>query len=148
MEAQAPFELILACTSGLDRSRVRARVDSEAASLWRPLQEEIAGRIERLWADRCAANPRLFNATKFRLIRAAGDDGQAELSVGLTDYRSYLGTNQADDHEEVVRKYGSEALSNPLGTATFVITCDSHFILQRRSAHVGECVRRAFLFHC
>jgi len=59
--------------------------------------------VREVWAVRVARNPKLYNGTKFRLKRCelADDDAGGEVVVRarleLTDYKTFLGTNLADD---------------------------------------------------
>ena len=58
--------------------------------------------VREVWAARVARNPKLYNGTKFRLKRCElADDAGGEVVVRarleLTDYKTFLGTNLADD---------------------------------------------------
>lgn len=139
------YEILLDCSHGVPRAAVRVEIDVTTPHLWRPSWTGAEEQIEQTWRARCAVNPRLFSATKFRLV-ATSMNGASEacLCLGLTDYRCYLGTNQAPNHSEIVAAHGSASLSNPLGCATFVLTRDDCVLLHQRSAHVGEYVTGRF----
>ena len=50
--------------------------------------------VETVWAGKLAANPRMFDASKFRMVGAeTTDDGVLLLSMGITSYKEYIGTN-------------------------------------------------------
>lgn len=121
-------------------------------------------RTEEAWEVRKAANPRLFNGSKFRfggiVSSGAGDADAAPFSLagkptprvlagditvrlGLTDYKSYLGTNTAPHAAELVaagRELGDEAayLAHPMGVGAMVTTADGHALFIRRSSNVAE----------
>ncbi len=48
--------------------------------------------LEAEWQRRLAANPRLFAALKFRFVGIGPDH---TISLGLTDYKEFIGTNMA-----------------------------------------------------
>eukprot|EP00658_Telonema_sp_P-2_P062414 TRINITY_DN51089_c0_g2_i1.p1 TRINITY_DN51089_c0_g2~~TRINITY_DN51089_c0_g2_i1.p1 ORF type:complete len:315 (+),score=64.42 TRINITY_DN51089_c0_g2_i1:69-947(+) len=103
--------------------------------------EQNEDQIERVWQNRVQANPRIFNGSKFRFERAmVTENGDVRMELGLTDYKSYLGTNLAENWEELAatEPVGSR-LASPLGNGCVVETMDGHVVLLRRSEHVGEC---------
>lgn len=103
--------------------------------------------IESIWKERIKLNPHLFNGTKFRLssikiirndvdVDDVDDENIAivEINVGETDYKSFVGTNLANDYESIPEK----SLANPLGTAIFTICKDEKVLCLKRSEFVGE----------
>ena len=57
--------------------------------------------------------------------------------LGLTDYRSFQGTNLADAWPRLLAA-DPRRLADPLGNAAVVLTRDLHVLLLRRSTTVGE----------
>lgn len=54
--------------------------------------------MELEWARRLAANPMLFNGSKFRLHSfqsRSDDDAGVILRLGLTNYKEFVGTNMS-----------------------------------------------------
>uniref|UniRef100_A0A8C5E272 Uridine diphosphate glucose pyrophosphatase-like n=1 Tax=Gouania willdenowi TaxID=441366 RepID=A0A8C5E272_GOUWI len=103
--------------------------------------------IEEVWTARLAKEPWLFNGTKFRLhsfrdvpsIRPL-----LTLTLGLTCYKDYLGTNWSSQVEELRQRgeveYGDPLalLAQPLGVGAVLFTHDGHVVLIRRSQRVAE----------
>ena len=104
----------------------------------RPASEADEALLESTWQARLASNPSLFNGAKFRFAGASCDPGGvATLSLGLTDYRSFLGTNCAP-HWERLLALSPTHLACPLGNAVIMETADEHVVLLRRGSGVGE----------
>lgn len=131
------------------------------------------GKIDEIWAEKVEANGALFNGTKFRYAWCAFGDGSGRgeageavivLSLGLTDYKTFLGTNCADDWE-VLMRCDADATANgvedvdeetrdgirrrddveryvhyadALGNCVALRTADDKFICLHRSDKVGE----------
>jgi len=93
-------EIILWCASGLRRADVS--VELSLAHDRCTLQRSCEDQIGSIWDARLAANPSLYNGTKFRLagfehkigFGAAAHDSVTIL-LGITDYRDYVGSNLA-----------------------------------------------------
>lgn len=130
-------------------------------------------KIDEIWAKKVEANGALFNGTKFRYAScafgdASGRDGAGEavivLWLGLTDYKTFLGTNCADDWEVLMRCNADETANvdedvdeetrgrirrrddveryahyaDALGNCVALRTADDKFICLHRSDKVGE----------
>ena len=81
-----------------------------------PLPPPLEAGIETVWRERVSANPRLFNGTKFRLGAVTRADGRIALHLGLTDYKSHLGTNMAHNWLKIRdREPEGCYLASPLG---------------------------------
>ena len=76
---------------GLLQGEVRVEMTEAHARQRSDLQSEQ--RIEELWAAKLATNPRMFDASKFRLADMELVDGRLTLRIGLTSYKDYVGTN-------------------------------------------------------
>ena len=93
--------------------------------------------ISEVWNARKANNTTLFNGTKFRLGElAATTTTDLHLSLSVTDYASYLGTNWNKSLQPSVlqRKH----MADTLGVGAVVVTSDQYIIFIKRSEHVGE----------
>ncbi|GFS22675.1 nucleoside diphosphate-linked moiety X motif 22-like [Elysia marginata] len=101
--------------------------------------------VDIVWEDRVKENPRLFNATKFRIHSVETvDDNEVLMSLGVTDYKEFLGTNWAP-HAQFLQSQGEELhgnsqifLSDALGVGASVITSDDFLIFLCRSEHCAE----------
>ena len=77
---------------------------------------------------------------------AAQDDSAAPVAtllLGLTDYKSFLGTNFGPDADSLVALGASQGderryLADPLGVGAVTCTSDGYVVFLRRSQHVGE----------
>lgn len=110
--------------------------------------------IEDTWAAAVAARPATYNATKFRLagvlvpppVRGSGGgDGAVtaavpavKLQLGLTDYRTYVGTHLGGGDSPMAFWGHPRHLALALGNAAVVVTSDGRVPLLRRSAAVAE----------
>lgn len=110
--------------------------------------------IEDTWAAAVAARPATYNATKFRLAgvlvpplvrgRGAGDGAvgtaapTVKLQLGLTDYRTYVGTHLGGGDSPMAFWGHPRHLALALGNAAVVVTSDGRVPLLRRSAAVAE----------
>ena len=101
---------------------------------------------DEVWDRRLAANPRIFNGSKFRLASAAFSpaataDSRASLhlQVGLTDYRSHLGVNCTDHGERLRADGAARHLCQKIGVGAVVTLSDSNLVFIQRSQSVAEC---------
>jgi len=133
------FELVLVLSAGVSEHEMRVECKHEHDR--QPASADDDGLIEGVWADRISRNPQLFNGTKFRFASVDAVNGGIDgvtLRLGVTDYKSFLGTNCAERWQQLLAT--SEAhLASPLGNAAIVETTDAHVVLIRRSGSVGEC---------
>jgi len=92
------------------------------------------------------SNPKLFNGSKFRCVSASlnAEKNAVRLSMGLTDYRSFLRTNWSPRVEEL-KALGTQDhrdpdsyLAHPLGVGAVLETVDGYLCFIKRSQHVGE----------
>ncbi|RUS76914.1 hypothetical protein EGW08_015317 [Elysia chlorotica] len=101
--------------------------------------------INSVWGHRIKNNPRLFNATKFRIYSVESVEQDAVvMSLGVTDYKHFLGTNWAPYVQHLQSK-GAELhdntqafLSDALGVGASVITNDNFLMFLLRSEHCAE----------
>jgi len=113
---------------------------------------ELDATIDSTWDKRVSANPRVYDAPKYRLAGAlplrADDHGTARpvacaLKLGITGYKEYLGTHTAAhlgrlmDDGRVAHGDENAHLSCALGVETVLMTRDAHVVMLRRSMAVA-----------
>ncbi|CAL5097275.1 unnamed protein product [Urochloa decumbens] len=143
------FKLLLSCPAGLPRSRVLVKFGQSFDRIPHP-DAALEESISEIWNQRLQRNPSLYNGTKFRYGGNAvqyKDDSKQEyhvsLRLGLTDYRTFVGTNLnplwekflVPSEDDPVR---CQHMSNPLGNGAIVETSDRKIIVLQRSHNVGE----------
>ena len=96
---------------------------------------ENEANIDKIWKDRITSNPSLFNGTKFRFHSVDMRSDQPTIQLGITDYKTYLGTNLSSAWSNL----DQSNLASPLGNAAIVETTDEQIVLLKRSGNVGEC---------
>ncbi|ETV95295.1 hypothetical protein, variant [Aphanomyces invadans] len=136
------------CVSFLDatsgaaylRSQVRVELSSAYNRKVHPSMA-LEQSIHDTWETKLAANPQLFNGTKFRLSEFAATPTELHMKWGLTDYKTYLGLCSRCD---VVSTLGTPThpdvsmyLSNKIGVAAALVTADDKLCFLKRSATVG-----------
>ena len=138
-----PHQLLLRpFLAGKDEVHVRLSTQCDR----RPLKGHDKN-LQSRWETALRENPRIFDASKFRLHRAEKDQqtGHVTLHLGLTSYKEYLGTNRADEHSRtILRDNGMREfadanahLSNALGCEAVLVTSDSFVALLQRSCAVA-----------
>lgn len=90
--------------------------------------------IERAW-ETLDPNPH-FNGRIARLERWRTRADSLHLTLRPTDYKTLLFSN--GHAEEIIGRWGKEALSRALGISAVVCSADEQIILMQRSARVGE----------
>ncbi|KAJ0979418.1 hypothetical protein J5N97_014892 [Dioscorea zingiberensis] len=143
------FKLLLASPSGIPRSRVY--VDFSAAYDRIPHPDaKLEESVNEIWTQRLQENPSLYNGQKFRyggsiLHMGNGVDQESSvcLHLGLTDYRTFVGTNLnpswemflVPSEDDIIR---CQHTSSPLGNGAVVETSDKKILVLQRSNNVGE----------
>ncbi|GJQ10471.1 hypothetical protein GpartN1_g2262.t1 [Galdieria partita] len=103
--------------------------------------------VKDMWKRRNEANPKMWNALKFRVdsyttFQAQGSSVVVKLNLGLTDYATYQSSSSLASPLTFFQspEEGSPErhLPLPLGNAGIVLTCDNFIILLERSEQVGE----------
>lgn len=77
----------------------------------------------------------LFNKSKFRLHSVGWTEenpSKVILNLGLTDYKSFICTQQQNSIEIIGEKLDENQLSHPLGVGCGLITSDEFFVLIKR----------------
>ncbi|XP_043817872.1 nudix hydrolase 9 isoform X3 [Manihot esculenta] len=121
---EAAYKLLLSCPYGLSASQI--------------------------WDQRAQKNTSLYNGKKFRYGGHnvhSGDgsnkDSHVWLQLGLTDYRTFVGTNLSPLWEKFLVPSEDDPIqcqhmSSPLGNGAVVETSDKKIVVLRRSSNVGE----------
>jgi 8-oxo-dGTP pyrophosphatase MutT (NUDIX family) len=122
----------------------RGQVTTRWVPETRPRIPEVEADIEQAW-DRASRRPgvRLIDLPMCRLESFQANQ-KLELSLSLTTYKAFLGTNYA--HPELVHEFGPKILANPLGISAMIQTSDDFFLLGRRNASVAHYPGRAHPF--
>lgn len=106
--------------------------------------------ISEIWEQRSLKNKSLFNGKKFRyggyvLDARNGSDHEPHvcLQLGLTDYRTFVGTNLSPLWERFLVPSEDDSVlcqhtSSPLGNGAVVETNDNKILVLQRSNNVGE----------
>ena len=118
-------------------------------------EEAVETDIGAVFALRKQKNPTLFDGSKFRFHSCTSSSGDAAsaggagsevavLSLGLTSYGTFLGTNygriQQRLREDGIQEHGNPQafFSDPLGVGAMLRTKDNVYICIERSQTVGE----------
>lgn len=143
------FKLLLACPSGLSRSQVFVDFNSSYDRIPHP-DASLEESINEIWNHRVQENPSLYNGKKFRYGGYASHsiDGLNQepfvcLHLGLTDYRTFVGTNLNPLWEKFLFPSEDDCMrcrytSSPLGNGAIVLTTDKRILVLQRSYNVGE----------
>ncbi|XP_062230561.1 nudix hydrolase 9 isoform X2 [Phragmites australis] len=143
------YKLLLSCPAGLPRSRVSVKFDQSFDRIPHP-DATLEESISEIWNQRHQRNPSLYNGTKFRyggnaLHHKDGPNQEycVSLHLGLTDYRTFVGTNLNPLWEKFLVPSEDDSvycqhMSNPLGNGAIVETSDEKIIVLQRSYNVGE----------
>lgn len=145
----AAYRLLLTCPAGLSRSQLF--VDFDPHHDRKPHSDlKLEESIDEVWKQRMLANPSLYNAVKFRyggcmtLFRERSVQETANcLCLGLTDYRTFIGTNLSPSWEQYIVATEDDVeqckhTSSPLGNGAIVETIDNFILVLERSHNVGE----------
>lgn len=113
--------------------------------------DESDENIERLWKEKREKNPnmRLFNAMKFRLHGSSSTENSLTLHLGISDYKSHVGTNLRPVFEQSRasecyyyspqnQKDEDPFLAHCLGVAACVVSADDMAVMFKRSQHVAQ----------
>ncbi|CAL9120721.1 unnamed protein product [Musa acuminata var. zebrina] len=143
------FKLLLSCPSGLPASRVFVKFDPSYDRIPHP-DANLEESINEIWSQRIRQNPSLYNGIKFRYgghaieyVDGSGQISSVCLHMGLTDYRTFVGTNLSPLWERflvpsTVDSLGCQHTSSPLGNGAIVETSDGKILVLQRSYNVGE----------
>ncbi|XP_072958803.1 nudix hydrolase 9 [Typha angustifolia] len=148
-DAGTAFKLLLSCPSGLPRSRVLVSFDRSYDRTTHP-DSKLEESINEIWNHRLQKNPSLYSGLKFRYgghavhdVNGFGQESSVCLHLGLTDYRTFVGTNLNPLWEKFLISSEDDTLrcqhmSNPLGNGAIVESSDKRILILQRSYNVGE----------
>ncbi|KAJ0788066.1 putative NUDIX hydrolase domain-containing protein [Helianthus annuus] len=136
------FKLLLSCPSGLSSSQVSVRFDESYDRVPHP-DAELENSISEIWDKRVQQSSSLFNGKKFRYGGHDGAGPNVCLHLGLTDYRTFVGTNLNPLWERFLVSSEDDCkqcqhTSSPLGNGAVVETVDNTILVLQRSNNVGE----------
>ncbi|RHN60873.1 putative NUDIX hydrolase domain-containing protein [Medicago truncatula] len=143
------FKLLASFPSGLSPSQVSVAF-SDAYDRIPHSDITLENTIPEIWDQRSLNNKSLFNGNKFRygghVLHTGGESGSEPhvcLHLGLTDYRTFVGTNLSPLWERFLVSSEDDSVlcqhtSSPLGNGAVVETIDSKILVLQRSNNVGE----------
>nr|XP_034921003.1 nudix hydrolase 9 isoform X3 [Populus alba] len=143
------YKLVLSCPSGLSPSQVSVVFDPSYDRIAHP-DIELENSISEIWDQRVQKNASLYNGKKFRyggytLCNRGGSqqDFHVCLHLGLTDYRTFVGTNLNPLWEKFLVPSEDDLMqcqhtSSPLGNGAILETSDKKIVVLQRSYNVGE----------
>ncbi|CAK8575969.1 unnamed protein product [Lathyrus sativus] len=143
------FKLLVSFPSGLSRSQVSVEFGDTYDRI--PHSDlTLENTISEIWEQRTVQNKSLFNGNKFRyarhVLRTGGESDNEPhvcLNLGLTDYRTFVGTNLSPLWEKFLVSSEDDFVlcqhtSSPLGNGAVVETIDNKILVLQRSNNVGE----------
>ncbi|CAM9597837.1 unnamed protein product [Chrysoparadoxa australica] len=110
-------------------------------------ERAVESKIDEFWERQMQEKQELFNATKFRLAGYTWDPiaRSLQLHLGLTDYKTYIGTNWSAEAVPVLCADGLAHRGNPhaylsqkLGNSGVVVSRDGFVVIINRSTLVCE----------
>lgn len=107
------------------------------------LPEDIQKRLDERWntlVNDAQPGRILYNQSKFRLhsveLKTNDHDQSVQviLNLGLTDYKSFICTQQQPLSDDIRQVIYEEHLAHPLGVGCLLVTADEHLVLIKRSS--------------
>ncbi|GAA0172715.1 phosphatase [Lithospermum erythrorhizon] len=148
-EDDPAFKLLLTCPFGLSPHQVSVDFDEAYDRIPHP-DTSLEDSISEIWDKRVLQNKSLFNGLKFRYggcisygNAESDQEPKVSLHLGLTDYRTFVGTNLNPLWERFLSPSEDDYLhcrhtSSPLGNGAIVKTSDDKILVLQRSNNVGE----------
>lgn len=149
MDPGCSFHLLLSCPSPLPRSQVSVDFSATYDRIPHP-DANLEHSINEIWNERIQKNPALYNGQKFRYggydlhyVDSSEQESSVCLRLGLTDYRTFMGTNLSPNWEKFLVPSEDDCIrcqhtSSPLGNGAIVETIDKRILVLQRSKNVGE----------
>ncbi|XP_038993030.1 nudix hydrolase 9-like isoform X2 [Hibiscus syriacus] len=143
------YKLLFSCPFGLSRLQLSAVFD-ESYDRIPHSDTNLENSISETWDQRVQKTGSLFNGKKFRYggySEKSGDGSKQEsyvcLHLGLTDYRTFVGTNLNPSWENFLVASEDDPTqcqhtSSPLGNGAIVEASDKKIVVLQRSNNVGE----------
>jgi len=96
--------------------------------------------IEKRWSEATAAQPRLWNQSKYRLAGSLTSEGRPQLKVGLTDYKDHMGTNLSAEVDKWVGtgEQRWDYMSQCIGVGCWLVSSDQKVVLVETASWKGE----------
>jgi len=96
----------------------------------------VRGEIERVWSV-MSQKPgvHLFDGRMCRLESFSAENGDLQMVLSETSYKSFAGTNM--HNPQFGAQYGESAMANPLGISVALICADGFLVLGRRNERVA-----------
>lgn len=147
MESRRVFKVDELELVSLLREEGRGVLEGEVDVDWDPdrfaMKEnpELRLSIEKRWREATAAQPRLWNQSKYRLAGHSFDSaGRPQLQVGLTDYKDHMGTNLSLEVDKWVGdgEHRWDNMSQCIGVGCWLITSDEKVVLVETASWKGE----------
>ncbi|ESR37972.1 hypothetical protein CICLE_v10028948mg [Citrus x clementina] len=147
--ADSAYKLLLSCPHGFSPSQVSVVFDGSYDRV-PPPDTNLENSISEIWDSRVQNNKSLFNGQKFRygghIMQGEGGssvESHVCLHLGLTDYRTFVGTNLNPLWEKFLVLSEDDVIqcqhtASPLGNGAVVETSDKKILLLQRSNNVGE----------
>ncbi|XWS53187.1 hypothetical protein CRYUN_Cryun11dG0136400 [Craigia yunnanensis] len=143
------YKLLFSCPFGLSSPQLSVVFDESYDRI--PHSDvNLENSISEIWDQRVQKNASLFNGKKFRYggySQKSGDGSNQEsyicLHLGLTDYRTFVGTNLCPLWEKFLVASEDDSThcqltSSPLGNGAIVEASDKKIVVLQRSNNVGE----------
>ncbi|XP_022730857.1 nudix hydrolase 9 isoform X1 [Durio zibethinus] len=143
------YKLLFSCPFGLSLPQLSVVFDESYDRI--PHSDmNLENSISEIWDQRVQKNESLFNGKKFRYggySQKSGDGSNEEsfvcLHLGLTDYRTFVGTNLNPLWEKFLVASEDDSTqcqhtSSPVGNGAIVETSDKKILVLQRSNNVGE----------
>ncbi|KAJ0020905.1 hypothetical protein Pint_32301 [Pistacia integerrima] len=146
---ESPYKLLVSCPYGLSPSQLSVIFDESYDRIPHP-DIDLEKSISEVWDSRVQQNGSLFNGKKFRyggyVMHGEGGSNQQShmcLHLGLTDYRTFVGTNLNPLWYKFLFPSEDDAIqcqhtASPLGNGAVVETSDKKLLVLQRSYNVGE----------
>ncbi|CAI9105280.1 OLC1v1004172C1 [Oldenlandia corymbosa var. corymbosa] len=143
------YEILLSCPNGLSPSQVTVDLNEAYDRIPHP-DADLENSISEIWDARTQKNASLFNGLKFRYgghtyYNGVGSNEELHVSLhlGLTDYRTFVGTNLSPLWERFLISSEDDCrrcqhTASPLGNGAVVETSDKKILVLQRSNNVGE----------
>ena len=109
----------------------------------KPLPEDIQKILDERWntlVNDAKPGRILYNQSKFRLhsveLKTNDHDQSVQviLNLGLTDYKSFICTQQQPLSDDIRQAIREEHLGHPLGVGCLLVTADDNLVLIKRSS--------------
>jgi len=97
---------------------------------------DVEALVEQAWHRAARPNVQLFDGPMCRLESWSATPQRFAMALSRTSYKEFVGTNltRAGD---LVDRYGTGALANPVGVSVALRTADGFLLLGRRNANVA-----------